>query len=138
MSYRTRCFFDYQGSRKERLISFFKSLSPRLISGYSFVIASFEELSVEWLRKPCSFFFLTFIVSLSFSILFLTCSAVDFFLSKVNIIFNAKLDAKKRRNFPLGTCFLYKILAPPRIVRERKIFPPGQCVQLRGCFIRDL
>ena len=32
--------------------------------------------------------------------------------SKVKFIFNAYLDAKKRLNFPLGTSFLYKILAP--------------------------
>ena len=55
---------------------------------------------------------LTYINSSFFSILFLTYSAVEFLFSKVKIIFNAKLDAKKRLNFPLGTCFLYKILAP--------------------------
>ena len=35
--------------------------------------------------------------------------------------------------FSFGTCFLYKIPAPPKVRGKEDIAPPGQCVQLRGC-----
>ena len=52
----------------------------------NFLSSAYESLVV---------YFLTCMVSLFCSILLLTCSAVDFFFSKVKIIFNVKLDAKK-------------------------------------------
>ena len=40
----------------------------------------------------------------------------------IKIIVKATFDAKKRLHFPLGTCFLYKIL-PPKVRGKDDIVP---------------